>query len=76
MARSKLYPSTDRPPVPEEEIIFSLRDDYVWVSWPATNATVRLGRHQVVAAMMADFLAQDALGQRLTMRPQPWIDPH
>jgi len=25
---------------------------------------------------MEDFLAQDAIGQRLTTRPQPWVDPH
>lgn len=52
-------------PAPEEEIIFSLRDGYVLGSWPGTNASVRLGRHEVVAAMMGDFLAQDALGRRL-----------
>ena len=37
----------------------------MWASWPDTNAAVKLGRHDVVAAMMEDFLAQDALGQRL-----------
>jgi hypothetical protein len=52
-------------PAPEEEIIFSLRDGYVLASWPGTNASVRLGRHELVAAMMRDFLAQDALGRRL-----------
>ena len=65
MARPKSYSSTDRMVMPEEEIIFSLRDDYIWASWPDTNATVRLGRHDMVAAMMQDFLAQDALGERL-----------
>ena len=50
---------------PEEAIIFSLHDGYVLVSWPGTDASVRLGRHEVVAAMMEDFLAQDALGKRL-----------
>ena len=54
---------------PELEIIFSSRDGYVWASWPESNATVRLGRHRIVAAMMQDFLAQDALAQRLAMRP-------
>ena len=48
------------------KIIFSLRDGYVWASWPETEAAVRLGRHDLVAAMMTDFLAQDALGERLT----------
>lgn len=51
---------------PELEIIFSLRDGYVWASWPETEAVVRLGRHAMVAGMMRDFLAQDALGEQLT----------
>lgn len=50
---------------PEEAIIFSLQEGYVLASWPGTDASVRLGRHEVVAAMMEDFLAQDALGRRL-----------
>jgi hypothetical protein len=50
---------------PEEAIIFSLLDGYVLASWPGTDASVRLGRHELVAAMMEDFLAQDALGKRL-----------
>jgi hypothetical protein len=49
-------------------IVFSLRDEFVWVSWPGTEASVRLGRHDMVASMMRDFLAQDALGQRLSER--------
>jgi hypothetical protein len=52
---------------PELEIIFSSRDGYVWASWPEAY-TVNLGSHEVVAAMMRDFLAQDALGKRLTSR--------
>jgi hypothetical protein len=50
---------------PELQIIFSSRDGCVWASWPNANA-VNLGRHEDVAAMMRDFLAQDALGKRLT----------
>lgn len=50
---------------PEEAIIFSLHEGYVLASWPGTDASVRLGRHDIVAAMMEDFLAQDALGRRL-----------
>lgn len=46
-------------------IVFSLHDGFVWVSWPDTEASVRLGRHDVVSSMMRDFLAQDALGERL-----------
>jgi hypothetical protein len=53
----------------ELEIIFSSLDGYVWASWQETDVAVRLGRHDMVAAMMQDFLAQDALGQRLAMRP-------
>ena len=48
-------------------IIFSSRDGYVWASWQATDVSIRLGRHDMVAAMMRDFLAQDALGERLAM---------
>jgi len=76
MARSKPYSPGAPAAIPEEEIIFSLKDDFVWASWPDTHAAVRLGRHDVVAAMMEDFLAQDALGRQLTSRPQHWIDPH
>jgi hypothetical protein len=50
----------------EPDIVFSLRDGFVWVSWPETEAAIKLGRHEAVAHMMRDFLAQDALGQRLT----------
>jgi hypothetical protein len=53
---------------PEQDLIFSSRDGFVWVSWPGAEAAVRLGRHETVAAMMRDFLAQDALGTRLTKR--------
>ena len=49
---------------PELEVIFSSRDGYVWASWPDSYA-VNLGSHEAVAAMMRDFLAQDALGKRL-----------
>jgi len=65
MTGSNGLSSTTHPVMPEYEIIFSLRDDYIWVSWPDTNATVRLGRHDTVAAMMEDFLSQDALAKRL-----------
>jgi len=54
---------------PGLEIIFSSRDGFVWASWPDTNATVRLGRHEMVAAMMQDFLDQDSLGRRLGGHP-------
>lgn len=47
------------------DIVFSLRDGFVWVTWPETEAAIKLGRHEAVSMMMQDFLAQDALGQRL-----------
>ena len=53
---------------PELGIIFSSRDGFVWATWPETEGAVRLGRHDMVAAMMQDFLAQDALGRRLAIR--------
>ena len=49
----------------EGHLTFSLRDGFVWASWPESEASVRLGRHDMVAAMMQDFLAQDALGVEL-----------
>ncbi|MGE5062450.1 MAG: hypothetical protein ACM3IG_00095 [Myxococcales bacterium] len=52
----------------EREIIFSSRDGYVWASWPESDLSVRLGRHDSVAAMMQNFLAQDALAERLAER--------
>ena len=55
---------------PERGIIFSLRDGFIWASWPETEGAVRLGRHHIVAAMMGDFLAQDAVGKRLSMPPK------
>ena len=55
----------DHDQAPEEAIIFSLLDGYVLASWPGTDASVRLGRHEMVAAMMKDFLAQDEVGKRL-----------
>lgn len=52
-------------PYPEQELIFSSRDGAVWVSWPGSDLAVKLGSDEVVAEMMYDFLAQDALGKRL-----------
>jgi len=53
---------------PDLGIVFSLRDGFVWASWPDTEAAVRLGQHSTVASSMEDFLAQDALGARLAAR--------
>ncbi len=62
--KSSQFPDRRSPAL---EIIFSSRDGYVWASWPDADA-VNLGPHEVVAAMMRDFLAQDALGKRLGRR--------
>ena len=50
---------------PNAEVVFSLVDDFVWVSWPGTMPMVRLGRYETVTAMMQDFIAQSELGERL-----------
>lgn len=46
-------------------MIFSLRDGFVWATWTEAEVAVRLGRHELVANTMRDFLAQDAVGERL-----------
>ena len=56
---------------PELGIVFSLRDGFVWATWPETEVAIRLGRHEMVAGMMRDFLAQDALGEWLAGGPRP-----
>ena len=58
-------PRSNRAWQSELNVIFSLRDGYVWASWPDGDAAVRLGEHEVVSAMMLDFLAQDELARRL-----------
>ena len=57
--------SNDRRREPEQNVIFSSREGFVWASWPQTEAAVKLGRLEAVAAMMRDFLAQEDLGKRL-----------
>ena len=64
---AKVSKSSDHQRPPELEIIFSSSDGYVWASWPS-GGEVKLGPNEVVATMMRDFLAQDALGKRLTTR--------
>ena len=55
-------------------VIFSLERGQAWASWPGA-ATVRLGPHKEVAAMMEDFLAQVELGERLADRYAPSAEP-
>lgn len=58
----------DTPLGPETEIIFSSADGYVWATWPDSGRSARLGTSEAVTAMMTDFLAQCALGDRLTRK--------
>ena len=58
------------PTEPNEDIIFSFVDGFVWASWPGTISLVRLGRYETVTAMMQDFLAQCELGERLAKGQQ------
>lgn len=51
---------------PRSDVVFSLRDGFVWASWPGAIASVRLGSQNSVTAVMRDFLAQCDLGDRLT----------
>jgi len=50
---------------PEDDLIFSLAEGFVWASWPGTRASVKLGIQTSVTAVMRDFLAQCELGERL-----------
>jgi hypothetical protein len=52
--------------VPQKmDMVLSLVDGFVWVCWPGTAASVRLGNHEPVIEEMRDFLAQCELGERL-----------
>ena len=53
---------------PAMDVIFSLRDDAVWASWPSRDGSVRLGSYDTVIDMMRDFLAQCELGERMALR--------
>jgi hypothetical protein len=63
-----MVPTENNPVI--GEIIFSLSDDMVWVSWPRKGASVELGHCETVTFMMRDFLAQCDLAQRLANRPR------
>ena len=63
MRERKGHPHGIAPP--KVEIILSLVDGFVWVCWPGTTASVRLGNHEPVIEVMRDFLAQCELGERL-----------
>lgn len=51
-------------------VVFSLENDQAWAGWHGRRGTVRLGPKDEVAAMMADFLAQLELAERLK-KPSP-----
>ena len=46
-------------------LVFSSRGGQVWVNWFNGEEEICLGREEHVSEMMADFLAQVALGKRL-----------
>jgi hypothetical protein len=56
---------------PGFEVIFSLADGFAWMSWPGSDAKVRVGAYEAVAAAMQDFLLQGEVGERLTRRRPP-----
>ena len=56
---------------PDEYVIFSFNDGYVWASWPDTVAKVRIGSHDAVIAAMVDYMAQSELAERLANGVRP-----
>jgi hypothetical protein len=57
-------------PTSNNGVIFSLREEQVWASWPTAGFHLRLGPQDEVADMMNDFLAQLELGKRLAAASQ------
>lgn len=57
-----------RPIDTPKPIIFSLKDGQACVSWEDGPAFVPLGRGDEVAEVMREFLAQQAVGERLSRR--------
>ena len=52
-------------PTLKDGVIFSLKEDQAWASWPEAGFHLRLGPQDEVASMMKDFLAQLELAERL-----------
>ena len=50
------------------EVILSLRDGMVWVSWPDDRTPVRLGEHDSVVELMANFIRQSKVAETLLRR--------
>ena len=46
-------------------MVFSLSNGFVWVSWPGTDACVKLGTNEAVSDMMRNFLATNEIAKRL-----------
>jgi hypothetical protein len=57
-------------PTSNNGVIFSLKEDQAWASWPTAGFHLRLGPQEEVARMMADFLAQLELANRLRTAAQ------
>jgi len=49
----------------KEDLVFSLSNGFVWVSWPGTSACVKLGTHEAVSDVMRNFLATNEIAKRL-----------
>jgi len=57
-------------PTSKDGVIFSLKEDQAWASWPEAGFHLRLGPQDEVASMMKDFLAQRELAERLAVAAQ------
>jgi len=54
-----------------DEVIFSLVEGFVWVCWPGTSVSTRLGSECGITDAMRMFLAQGLVGERLANRKEP-----
>jgi K+-sensing histidine kinase KdpD len=57
-------------PTSKDGVIFSLKEEQAWASWPEAGFHLRLGPQGEVASMMEDFLAQLELAERLAAAAQ------
>ena len=64
MRRSQ-FPEAGRGRQSDEVVVLSSSDGSVWASCPGAAGPVRLGTHEVVEAVMRDFLAQCECAKRL-----------
>ena len=49
----------------KEDLVFSSSNGFVFVSWPGTCASVKLGTNQAVSEVMRNFLATNEIAKRL-----------